>query len=372
MNNPFILGVIPPDDPFCDRVKEIEELTSYAESKVNVVLYSPRRYGKTSLIKRVQYLLQGKGFITIYIDLFGVTSIDDVAKRTAKGIYTVTQQNESLFKKAIRAFRAFRPVLKPTESGDGLSISVEIASGQLTGIDLLDATMDDLGQYIRKSEAKLHIVFDEFQEITELNNRQIEGTMRSHIQEHGISYFFVGSRRRLLIDMFSQSNRPFFQSSILYQLDRLPREDLVSFIMDCFQRKGKNCPEEVAQSISGTVNQHPYYSQKLSFYEFEMTGKKAAIDDVPKAYERVIEEERFFFEATLQGLTLKQVSLLVAIANSPNLPVFSSAFLSQYRLAQGMIQKALPKLSRLDLIEKNKENTWRIVDPLFEDWLKRT
>ena len=210
MNNPFMLGVIPPDAPFCDRVQEIEELSSYAESKANVVLYSPRRYGKTSLIKRVQSLLEGKGFITIYIDLFGVTSIDDVAKRTAKGIYTVTQQNESLFKKAIRAFRAFRPVLKPTESGDGFSISVEIASGQLTGIDLLDATMDDLGQYIRKSEAKLHIVFDEFQEITELNNRQIEGTMRSHIQEHGISYFFVGSRRRLLIDMFSQSNRPIF------------------------------------------------------------------------------------------------------------------------------------------------------------------
>ena len=372
MNNPFMFGVIPPGAPFCDRVKEIQELTSYAESKANVVLYSPRRYGKTSLIKRVQSLLQGKGFITIYIDLFGVTSRDDVAKRTAKGIYTVTQQNETLFKKAIRAFRAFRPVLKPTDSGEGLSISVEIASGQLTGIDLLDATMDDLGQYIRKSEAKLHIVFDEFQEITELKNRQIEGTMRSHIQEHGISYFFVGSRRRVLIDMFSQSNRPFFQSSILYQLDRLPREDLVNFIMDCFRSKGKNCPEEVAQSISGIVKQHPYYSQKLSFYEFEMTAKKAGINDVPKAYERVIEEERFFFEATIQGITLKQVSLLKAIANSPNLPVFSSAFLSQYRLAQGMIQKALPKLSKLDLIEKNEENTWRLVDPLFEDWLKRT
>lgn len=371
MNNPFILGVIPPDEPFCDRVKEIEELTSYAGSKANVVLYSPRRYGKTSLIRRVQSLLERKGFITIYIDLFGVTSIEDVAKRTAKGIYTVNQRNESLFKKAIRAFSAFRPVLKPTESGNGLSISVEIASSQLSGVDLLDATMEDLGRYIRQFKDRLHIVFDEFQEITELNNKQIEGIMRSHIQEHGISYFFIGSRRRLLIEIFSQSHRPFFQSSILYRLDRLPHEDLIRFIVDCFQSKGKNCPAEVADSISNTVMQHPYYSQKLSFYEFEMTGKKAGINDVPKAYERVIEEERFFFEATIQGLTLKQVSLLKAIANSPNIPVFSSTFLSQYRLAQGMIQKALPKLSRLDLIEKNEDNTWRIVDPLFEDWLKR-
>lgn len=371
MSNPFVLGVIPKGGLFCDRVKEIEALSSYAESKANVVLYSPRRYGKTSLIKRVQSLLEDKGFITIYVDLFGVTSIDDVARRTAKGIYTVTLQNEPLFKKVIRAFRAFRPVLKPTESGDGFSISVEAASGDLTGIDLLDATMDDLGQYIRKSEVGVHIVFDEFQEITELGNHQIEGTMRSHIQQHGISYFFVGSRRRLLIDMFSQSSRPFFQSSLLYKLERLPREDLVNFISDCFRSKGKNCPRKVAETISSTVKQHPYYSQKLSFYQFEMTNKKAAIDDVAKAYEKVLEEETFFFEATIQGLTLKQAALLAAIASNPDLPVFSSKFLSKYRLAQGMIQKALPKLSKLDLIEKTEENTWRIVDPLFEDWLKR-
>ena len=141
--------------------------------------------------------------------------------------------------------------------------------------------------------------------------------------------------------------------------------------MECFRSKGKNCPKKVAETISKKVKQHPYYSQKLSFYEFEMTGKKAEIDDVAKAYERVLGEEKFFFEATLQGITLKQVSLLIAIANSPDMPIFSSAFLSKYRLAQGMIQKAVPKLSKLDLIEKSEGNTWRIVDPLFEDWLKR-
>ena len=371
MNNPFVLGVIPPEAPFCDRSKELKELISYAKSDANVVLYSPRRYGKTSLIKRVQSILANQGFIAIYVDFFGVTSIDDVAKRTAKSIYTVTQHNESLFKKTVRIFNTFRPVLKPTEAGDAFSISVEAVTGELSGIDLLDATMDNLGEFIHKTQKGVHIVFDEFQEITELNNLQVEVVLRSHIQGHKASYFFVGSRRRLLIDMFSQRNRPFFQSSIIYELNRLPHDDLVNFIMDCFQSKGKHCSREVAEEISKKVFQHPYYVQKLSFYEFEMSDKAAKIEDVAKAYERVFEEERYFFEATLQGITLKQISLLKAIANDPFLPVFSSEFLSKYRFAQGMIQKALPKLARLDLIEKNEKNNWHIVDPVFEDWLRR-
>lgn len=371
MNNPFVLGVIPLGAPFCDRSKELKELTSYAESNANVVLYSPRRYGKTSLVKRVQSILADKGFIVIYVDLFGVTNIDEAAHRTAKSIYTVTQHDESLFKKAIRILKTFRPVLKPTEAGDAFSISVEAVAGKLSGIDLLDATMDNVGEFIHKALNRVHIVFDEFQEITELNSQQIEGVLRSHIQGHGSSYFFVGSRRRLLIDMFSQRNRPFFQSGIMYKLNRLPHSDLVNFIIECFQSRGKHCPREVAEEISKKVLQHPYYVQKLSFHEFEMTDKIAKIEDVVKAYERVLEEERYFFEATLQGITLKQVSLLKAIANDPLLPIFSSEFLSRYRFAQGMIQKALPKLSRLDLIEKNEKNNWQVVDPVFEDWLKR-
>ena len=371
MNNPFVLGVIPPGAPFCDRSRELKELTSYAKSKANVVLYSPRRYGKTSLIKRAQSTLADKGFIAIYIDLFGVTSIDEVANRTVKSIYSVTKYDDSLFKKAVRILKTFRPVLRPTEAGDAFSISVEAVAGKLSGIDLLDATLDNLGEFINKAHKGIHIVFDEFQEITELNSQQIEGVLRSHIQGHGASYFFVGSRRRLLLDMFSQRNRPFFQSSIIYQLNRLPHGDLVNFIMDCFQSKGKHCPAEVAEEISTKVLQHPYYVQKLSFYEFEMTDKTAKIEDVAKAYERVFEEERYFFEATLQGITLKQTSLLKAIANDPFVPVFSTEFLSTYRLALGMVQKALPKLAKLDLIEKNEKKYWHVVDPVFEDWLRR-
>jgi len=371
MSNPFTLGVIPPEAPFCDRSKELYELLSYAKSKANVVLYSPRRYGKTSLVKRVQSNIYAEGFIPIYVDLFGVTSIDCVADRTAKGVYAATKKNQPLFKKAIKLFKTFRPVLKPTETGDSFSIYVEPVHRQLSGMDLLDSTLEELGDFIANVKKGVHIVFDEFQEITELNNMQIEGIMRSRIQDQDASYFFIGSRRRLLLDIFTRRNRPFFQSSIIYNLDRLPHDDLVLFIMDCFENERKRCPEEVAKQISRRVSQHPYYAQKMSFYVFESTKTVAKPGYVTSAYEKVLEEERYFFEAILQGFTVKQISLLKAIANDPSLRVFSTEFLSKYRLSHGMVQKALKKLSKFDLIEKNNQNRWQIVDPVFEDWLRR-
>jgi hypothetical protein len=371
MNNPFVLGVIGPGEPFCDRSRELQELTAYAEGRANVVLYSPRRYGKTSLVRRVQAVLAEKGFIVIYVDLFGVTTMDEVANRIAKGIYAVTRPSESLFKRAVKVLKTFRPVIRPTESGDSFSLSVEPMAATDSATDLLDATMENIGEFIRQSTGGVHVVFDEFQEITELNGLQIEGILRSHIQMHGASYFFVGSRRRLLIDMFSQRNRPFFQSSIMIKLDTLPHDELVGFITDSFAAQGKSCPREVAEAISRKVSQHPYYSQKLSFHEFEMTHGTARLEDVWKSYERVLDEERHFFEATIQGLTLRQIALLKAMAGNPGLSVFSSAFLGKHRLSQGMVQKALPKLARLDLIEKSKQNTWHVVDPLLEDWLTR-
>lgn len=371
MNNPFTPGVIHPEAPFCNRRKELKELKSYASSSANVVLYSPRRYGKTSLVKRIQSGLAKKKVITVYVDLFGVTTIEEVAKRTARSIYLVTQKNKPLFKKVTTLLKTFRPVLKPTETGDSFSVTVEPATSRLSGIDLLEATMTDLGMFIQETPSGVNIAFDEFQEITELKSLEIEGVLRSQIQTQKASYFFVGSRRRILLDMFNQRNRPFFQSSILYKLDRLPHEDLVRFITDCFEKNGKRCSKKIAENISNKTFQHPYYAQKLSFYTFEVSGKTIESADISSAYEKVIEDERYFFEASTQGLTVRQISLLKSLADDSSQPVFSFEFLSKHRLSQGLVQKALPKLSNLDLIEKNDRNGWDIVDPVFREWLQR-
>jgi AAA+ ATPase superfamily predicted ATPase len=370
--NPFVLSVILPDAPFCDRAKEIDQLVSYALAGTNVVVFSPRRYGKTSLVRRVQSVLSPRGIFTLYTDFFGVASIEDVAARIAKSIYGFIHDNEPLMQKAMRIISGFRPVFRPTEDG-GLTISIESTAPNLFGIDLLDKTLQDLSGFIDEiGPSKVHIVFDEFQEITELKDKRLEGTLRSHIQFHQSSYFFVGSRRHLLLGIFSESSRPFYQSAQLYELKRLPHNDLVDYLTDQFQKAGKVCSENMAEKISNLSGQYPYYSQKLALNVYEVSGKSVRKKDVTTALEVMIENETYFYEATLQSLAPRQIALLRALANEPAKSILSSRYISKHDLGSiGGVQSALKKLRHLDLIEIGHEDQYQIVDPIFRIWLQR-
>jgi AAA+ ATPase superfamily predicted ATPase len=167
MGNPFYLQEVPVDAPFCNRKRELKELRVYAEGKANVVLFSPRRYGKTSLVRRVQKDLVDKGAVGIFADFFGVASVDDVASRLAKAVFVMTHRQDPLWKSALRAMKSFRPVLKPDPSG-GISLSVEPSGATKSGLQLLEETLDSLREFVAAAKSLVHIALDEFQEIVTL------------------------------------------------------------------------------------------------------------------------------------------------------------------------------------------------------------
>jgi len=370
--NPFVLSVIPPDAPFCNRVEELKQLTSYAIDGTNVVLFSPRRFGKTSLVKRVQANLAKQGMLVLYADFFGVTSVDDVAGKIARSVYTFIQRNESLMKKALRILTTFRPVFKPAEDGS-FSISIELARPNLHGIDLLDKTLEDLGVFMEQAgPGKIHIVFDEFQEITELKEKRIESTLRSHIQFQQSSYFFVGSRRRILLEMFNEKNRPLFQSAQLYELKRLPHDDLVGYLVAQFKKGGKPCSEKNAQNISSISRQYPYYAQKLALNVYAVSGKVVQAKNITKALEIMIDNETYFYQATLQSLAPRQIALLRALAVEPSKTILSNNYIRKHDLGSiGGVQSAIKKLRQMDLVEVDTDSRYRTVDPIFSIWLQR-
>ena len=368
--NPFYLKKIPVDAPFCDREKELADLISYAKSNTNVVLFSPRRYGKTSLIKRVQSNLKSYGTLTAYCDLFGVTSVEEIAGRIAKSIYTITQKNEGLFQKAINFITCFRPVLSPSPEG-GISVSVQTAL-KTDGIKILEETMNSLEKFVVDVDLDVHVALDEFQEITEVHNSiGIEGILRQYIQKIQCSFFFIGSRRRILLDIFNDRKRPFFQSALNYELKTLPYNDLIYFIISQFKKAGKRISEEKAASISQLVSNHPYYMQKFCFFLYEEIDKEVTQKDMVEVNQVVMESERIVFESILQGLTTKQITFLSALAREPTAKVYSATYMSQYNLGStGGIQQSLDSLSKKDLIEKNhKTGVWVVVDPVFKNWL---
>lgn len=369
--NPFYFKVLPLDYPFCNRIKELSDLVSYAKGKANVLVYSPRRYGKTSLIKRVQNELAKKGAITIFADFFGVSSVDDVASRLARSVYEVTRTKEGLFSSAIKFLKTFRPVLKPDESGS-VSLTVEPSSSKTSGMELLEETMSSIGEFISKTNSLFNIALDEFQEIVELKDApKIEGILRTHIQKHEASYFFIGSRRHILLGIFNDKQRPFFQSAINYKIEALPHDELLSFIVDMFAKGGKSCPRSSAGSIAKLVHEHPYYSQKLAFFIYETAGKEIAEDNVREGFSDLLGSEQPVFEAILQGLAPQQIALLKAIAEEQAAAIFSVNYMKNHRLGStGGVQGAIKRLLALDLVEKNDSSVWRVVDPIFADYLR--
>ena len=371
MSNPFYLQEVPVDAPFCNRKRELKELQAYAEGKANVVLFSPRRYGKTSLVKRIQKNLSSKGAVALFADFFGVASVDDVAFRLAKAVFAITHKKDPLWKSALRAMKSFRPVLKPDPSG-GISLSVEPSGAGKSGLGLLEETMDSLREFVSNTKSLVHVALDEFQEMVTLKEAlQIEGIMRTQIQQQQASYFFIGSRRRILLGIFNGRQRPFFQSAINYPLKLLPSEELAKFIAEQFKKNQRKCTLTVAKKLAALTGFHPYYSQKLAFFVYELS-KTVTEESITLAMERLILSEKPVFEAILQGLSPHQRLLLQALAKEATPKLLASGYIQKHGLGSvGGVQHSSKQLEELDLIEKDEDTgKWRLVDPILATWLR--
>lgn len=199
--------------------------------------------------------------------------------------------------------------------------------------------------------------------------------LRRHIQHQPASYFFVGSRRRLLQAMFMEQQRPFFQSARTLNIGPLPAGEMAVFISDLFKKAGRACDTDQALHIVNAIQKangcHPYYTQQIAQIVFDMGGKITP-SMVNEAVEILIEENRFFFEGLLQGLAPAQKLLLKTLAKEPTAEVLASAYVAKWRIGSvGGIRNSLTKLIELDYVSRESDHVIRVVDPLFGIWLRR-
>lgn len=369
--NPFYLKALPLQAPFCDRDKELKSLVQLAESKNDVVLYAPRRFGKTSLVRRVQDRLAKKGAVTIYVNFFGIGSVNEVAMNLAAAVFKITYGRDPLWRKASRLLLSYRPVIRPTPEGS-MEISAEIATPE-TGMRLLVKVLDELQDFITSTDKLVQITLDEFQELVSLPDAQlIEGSMRTHFESYQASHFFVGSRRRLLLEMFTEKQRPFFQSAQTFPLGPLPESDLVEFVVKSFSDAGRVCSEEGGREIATLTKCHPYYSQKLAFLVYEQE-EEVTPELVGKVFLDLIADERAVFESKVEGLSLQQRLVLKALAREATSNAASRDYTRRHDLGSVTgINYSVKQLEKLDFIEQDKESgAWEVVDPIFSIWLSR-
>ncbi|WP_291327083.1 ATP-binding protein [Desulfovibrio sp. UCD-KL4C] len=372
MKNPFHTDTLEPDQPFCNRVAELRELATHARNGMNVVLFAPRRYGKTSLVTRVQHQLRKEGICVIYAQFMRLVSVEDLVHRLAKGIMNGLHEHESLLEKGKRWLGHF-PSIQTSFTIDpatGLpAIGVQMATRQTDPMIALETVLEEVGKFLEKENFQICIALDEFQDIVDIKEPRVEALLREHIQRHKASYFFLGSRRRVLLDIFNNRGRPFYQSATMMELDALPENEGADFIVSQFELAGKQCPRNVAIEIVKKIEQYPYYLQALAYRAFELCEKKCLSNNVQEAYKSLISNERYGYQAIIQGISAGQLKLLRAIAEEKQASLTANAFLQAHRLTLGGVQSARKYLSEQDLIEKTNDGQWRIVDPVFRVWL---
>lgn len=372
MPNPFSLSIAQ-GTHFCNREKEIQDLVRHAHSGNNVLLFSPRRYGKTSLVKRALDLLAGEGFLTVYVDLFPVISERDMVSRLSSALFKGVGRGLSRQTLAARLKDLFKRLIPMIEvTPDGYSVSVRLDQNSESGA-LLEDLLEGLYRYVTQRGIQACVALDEFQEITELpESKRIEGLFRAHIQTHReVSYFFIGSRRRILQEMFSDKGRPFYKSAFAYPLREVPKAAFVSYIQTHFQESGKVCPPAVAEDIYTRVRGYPYYVQKLASIAWDLTGEECTAQVVQSSYEALIAMETADFEATWSALTLIQRTVLKALALESTALPYSRGFLERHRLTVGGTQRAVRVLISMDLVEKEQGPGYRLTDPVMGAWIAR-
>jgi len=367
--NPFYTRELPLNASFCNRVKELDELTRHAQNKMNVVLFSPRRYGKTSLIKRVMDKISKKGVVTIYADLFGVTSREDIANRIAKAMYENTSKKRKLFDKLLKWLFSWRPVVK-LDDKPGAKFTLDRVEG-VKDEHLIDEVLEAIDKMSSVAEGGCCVVLDEFQEIARIKNSlAIEGLMRSHIQQHNkTAYVFVGSRRTMLKDMFNEKKRPFYRSATNYELKPLPDLELSGYIMEAFKHAGKTCPVTEAEKIVKLVQGYAYYAQKIGYCVFERTDKIVKPETFEAGITDFFEDEKPYYEKMLSLLSTQQTKLISALAKEPTQTPYGNEYIAKHKLGSlSAIQGGIRKLISIDYIDK-QAGYYELVDPLFKMWL---
>lgn len=338
----------------------------------NVVLYGPRRYGKSSLVAEMMEELRLQGTKCVYLNMMNLASLSDFIMAYTKAIYTELAPAVSALQHIVGFFQRIRPVIRMSDDGKP-EMTFTFSSGTVGVAELREAF--ELPEKLRKSNMQIVIVLDEFQEVAEfgLGNR-FEQIMRSVIENHsGIGYVFLGSKTHLLKCMFAAPSRPFYRSAQTFSLTLPPEDEGEQFLIDKFASVGLKLDAAAAQKIVTLAGNVPYYLQALGSWTFrvatERGGGKIHPADIDKAFELMYDAERDLFECLFRALPESQRLVARALAREP-----VAAFTDDYRTRHflpststvGTAVRRLVADSRIDMVD----GCYRHLDPIFAHHLR--
>ena len=369
----FVYGVAVSDYNFIGRERETKRLLDNFKGGINVILMSPRRLGKTSLVKHVCNKLDDKDIITVYLDIFGCKSeYDFYNKLTAEVLKQTASKSELWFEEAKEFLYRLTPKISfSPEPNSDFSISLGITPKTHTPEEVLQ-----MAETIAiKRKKRIVICIDEFQQIGEMaNSKQIQARLRTvwQHQKH-VSYCLFGSKHHLMSSIFLHRSMPFFQFGDTISLNKIATEDWVEYIVSHFADGKRTISRELAEEICKFTENYSAYVQQLAWLVFTLKeeGETVTENDVKQAENDLLATNDILFMQMIEPLSEFQLNFLRAIIAGIRKDFGLSEVRKEYNLGSySNITRLKTALLERDLIEK-QETEWVITDPIFAKWLKQ-
>ncbi|HYP55676.1 MAG TPA: ATP-binding protein [Solirubrobacterales bacterium] len=372
--NPFLFGALALDASFTNRERERDELASDIRNGQDVVLFAPRRYGKSSLIWATMQALAGDGVLVAHVDLMTTPTKERLASALAGAIYEhVASPLERVWEKATAPFRGLR--VQPAMSVDPLTGAVGFSFSTARESADIDATIEQLLELPAELGAdrrrRVALVFDEFQEIVEIDP-QLPRLMRAVFQRQPeVAHVYLGSKRHVMERIFNDRNEPFWRSAKPMELDPIPAGEFSRFLEERFEATGRDCEPAAISRLLELTGGHPYATQELAYFLWEQTpeGAIASEDRLSAALDAVLRAEHSHFTLLWEDASTVQRLVLQALAREPGHPQ-STAYRDRHGLpSAASVQKALRALTQREIVTGDR-GAYRIVQPFLAEWLR--
>ena len=371
METPFIFGKIATEKNFTDREQETANLVQNFTSQINTIIISPRRWGKSSLVCKATKLAmeQDSNLRICHIDLFNVRDEEHFYSLLAQKVIAATS---SKWEEAVESAKAFFSHLVPKISiGSDPSNEVSIDFDWETVKQNPDEILDLAEKIAKKKQLKIVICIDEFQNIAEFSGPDyFQKRLRSHWQQHQrVAYCLYGSKRHLMMEVFTNSSKPFYKFGDLMFLNKISTPYLVAFFNTRFADTGKSISEDAANLIVYLVDNHPYYAQQLAQQSWLRTRDVCTVEIVREAHSALVEQLSLLFVTITETLTVQQLNYLKALIAGEK-AISSTKVMHRYKISSTTsIARSKAALIKNDVLD-NKAGEISFQDPIYAYWLK--
>ena len=374
MSNPFIINNYESKDLFCDREEELQLILRNCLNRANMTLISQRRFGKTGLIFRLFDEIKEAypSIYVVYVDILASDNMDGFINLFAEAVLNAIPEKSSFGKRLFNYIKLLRPLV----TYDNLTGQPQLQIAY-QNVQEKEYTLRGLFEFLDGQNVPIVIAFDEFQQIREYPEQNMEALLRTYIQQcKNLTFIFSGSKKHIMTDIFANERKPFYASTAFVSLGKISEENYSDFIRRLYAKGKRSITDEALQFILDWTCRVTYYTQRLCHSLYANGKKTIDLAEVKSACNQLLKESESVYLQYRQMLTDKQWKYLIAVAKEGSVRQITAAdFLKRYQIggasASRQMSESLTEKGLLNAEVSLEGTDYSVSDIFFSHWLER-